>query len=103
MWYWSFDAIIYPFNEVILEGLASFGSWCGNAAPDHHREDVHSLLWFYVEVQGVVQAEPRRCVVPLWGISSSEDSLTVARQLQIRMVFSGDLAGDREHYIAGAD
>lgn len=66
MWYWSFDAIIYPFNEVIL------GSWCGGEAPDHRREAVHSLLWFYTEAQGVVQAELRRCAVLLWGISSSE-------------------------------
>lgn len=54
MCYWSSDAIIYPFNEVILEGLASFGSWCGEEAADHHREAVHSLLWFYTEAQEVV-------------------------------------------------
>lgn len=67
MWYWSFDAIIDPFNEVILEGLASFGSWFGEDAPDYHREAVHSLLWFYTEAQGVIQAELRRCAVALQG------------------------------------
>lgn len=105
MWCWSFDAIIYPFNEVILEGLASFKSWC----PDHRREAIHSLLWFYTDAQGVGQAELRRRAVPLRGISSSEklqgeeeDSLAVDWQLQIRapqaclafsrhLVFSGDL------------
>lgn len=53
------------FDEEILEGLVSFGPWCGEAALHQCREALHSLLWLHPEEQGVVQAELGRGAVGL--------------------------------------